>query len=162
MKDKKGFTLIEMLVVIGIIGLLASVVLVGLTNARKAGRDARRVADLRTIQNALELYFNRCNFYPGGASCSSAGSSSGFTGMAAALTGSSLGIASVPNDPLGGRSYAYFLLGGGQEYVLGAVLEDASNRALQDGLHGGFCQDAYYCVGVLNDPDSIPPAAPPS
>ena len=53
---KKGFTLIELLVVIAIIGILASVVLASLNSARKKSRDARRVADIKQIQLALELY----------------------------------------------------------------------------------------------------------
>ena len=55
---KKGFTLIELLVVIAIIGMLSSVVLASLNSARAKGRDAKRLADLRAIATALELYYN--------------------------------------------------------------------------------------------------------
>jgi type II secretion system protein G len=63
-QNQKGFTLIELLVVIAIIGLLASVVLLALNSARSKSRDAKRVADIRQIQSALELYYNDCNIYP--------------------------------------------------------------------------------------------------
>jgi prepilin-type N-terminal cleavage/methylation domain-containing protein len=56
--NKKGFTLIEVLTVVAIIGLLASIVLVGLGSFRTRGRDTRRIADLRSTQNALELYLD--------------------------------------------------------------------------------------------------------
>jgi len=52
-----GFTLIELLVVISIIGLLSSIVLTSVNSARAKARDARRLADLRQIQNALALYY---------------------------------------------------------------------------------------------------------
>ena len=64
-KEQKGFTLIELLVVIAIIGLLASVVLLALNSARQKSRDAKRLADVRQIASALELYFNDNSTYPG-------------------------------------------------------------------------------------------------
>ena len=63
--NKKGFTLIELLVVIAIIGLLATLSVIALNNARAKSRDAKRVADVRQIQTALELYFNDNLGYPG-------------------------------------------------------------------------------------------------
>lgn len=62
--NQKGFTLIELLVVIAIIGLLASVVLLALNSARQKSRDAKRLADVRQIASALELYFDSNNGYP--------------------------------------------------------------------------------------------------
>lgn len=63
-KKEKGFTLIELLVVIAIIGLLASVVLLALNSARAKSRDAKRLADLRQLASALELYYNDNSTYP--------------------------------------------------------------------------------------------------
>lgn len=57
-KRNRGFTLIEVMVVITIVGLLASVVLAAMTTARAKARDTTRVQMVKEIQKALELYRN--------------------------------------------------------------------------------------------------------
>jgi prepilin-type N-terminal cleavage/methylation domain-containing protein len=61
---EKGFTLIELLVVIAIIAILSTVVMAGLNSARAKGRDAKRLADVKQLQAALELFFDTCSGYP--------------------------------------------------------------------------------------------------
>jgi type II secretion system protein G len=61
---KRSFTIIELLVVVAVIGLLASVVLVSLKGVKGEARDARRKTDLKAIQTALEMYYNDNNKYP--------------------------------------------------------------------------------------------------
>jgi general secretion pathway protein G len=56
-----GFTLIELLIVIAIIGLLAAVVTASLNTAREKARDAVRIAEIKSIQNALTLYYDECS-----------------------------------------------------------------------------------------------------
>ena len=63
-KLKPGFTLIELLVVVAIIGILAGVVLVAVNSARARSRDAKRMADLKQLASALELYFLTNSTYP--------------------------------------------------------------------------------------------------
>ncbi len=64
MKTKRAFTLIELLVVIAIIGVLATISVIALQNARAKARDVRRVADVKQMQTALELFFNDMGRYP--------------------------------------------------------------------------------------------------
>ena len=64
-KGRQGFTLIEILIAVAIISILASVVLVGLGPTQQSGRDARRLSDLHEIQTSLELFYNKCGYYPG-------------------------------------------------------------------------------------------------
>ncbi len=53
---KAGFTLIELLVVIAIIAMLSTLSVVSLNSARRKSRDTRRLADIRQVQTALEMY----------------------------------------------------------------------------------------------------------
>lgn len=64
MKFKNGFTIIELLVVIMIIGLLASIIAISVNGSRVKARDARRKADIRQIRIALELYKAEKGYYP--------------------------------------------------------------------------------------------------
>lgn len=63
-KTNRGFTLIELLVVIAIIGTLASLILVGLNEARAKARDAYRKSSMKEVRMALELYLDKNNSYP--------------------------------------------------------------------------------------------------
>ncbi|MBM5790016.1 type II secretion system protein [Candidatus Parcubacteria bacterium] len=64
--EKKGFTLLEILVVVAIIALVAVFAAVAVNAARSKQRDATRIANVRQLQSALEDYFNENNAYPQG------------------------------------------------------------------------------------------------
>lgn len=55
-KGFRGFTLIELLVVIAIIGLLSSIIAAPIQNARKKAKDAKKVAELKSTELALEQF----------------------------------------------------------------------------------------------------------
>ena len=153
-----GFTLIELLVVIAIIGVLASVVLASLNSARKKSRDARRVADIKQIQLALELYFDSKGEYPD-------------------LTSDLVPdfIPASPADPVGQVAYPYnayvsSTISAAEDcdetaetclyYHLGANLEEATNPALKsdrdvtgdvvEGVDADGCTDeaSRFCYDV--------------
>ena len=60
----RGFTLIELMVVIAIIALLSSVVLAGMKGAKDNASTAALVASFRQIQIAMEQYKNATGYYP--------------------------------------------------------------------------------------------------
>lgn len=60
----KAFTLIEIMVVVAIVALLAAVVGVSVRDSSAQSRDAQRQADLRNLQNAIELYKQEIGRYP--------------------------------------------------------------------------------------------------
>lgn len=62
--NARGFTLIELLVVIAIIGVLSSVIVSALNTARMKSRDAQRLASLRQVERALEVYYTDNQAYP--------------------------------------------------------------------------------------------------
>lgn len=97
-KRNKGFTLIELLVVIAIIGILSSIVVASLNTARKKSRDTRRVADIKQIQMALEMYFDQNREYPYG---NEGTASPGYKALAPTF------IATIPAGPSSGEVYQY-------------------------------------------------------
>lgn len=118
-RKEKGFTLLELLVVIGIIGILVAIGTISYTAAQSRGRDSRRKADLENIAKALEQYYGQNNVnqysYPADADC---------TGLSDYLAGD------VPTDPKWGFEYT-----------------DSTANNLSGGS-GAFCEAASYCVCV--------------
>lgn len=111
-----GFTLIELLVVIGIIALLSVMAIAALQSARSRSRDARRVSDIKQIQNAFELYFAEMGEYPptvpvagenlGDASASCLVATASAWTTLAACSGKVM-MGQVPSDPANTGSYVY-------------------------------------------------------
>lgn len=147
LQPHRGFTLIELLVVIAIIGMLSSVVLASLNSARTKSRDARRLADIKQIQTALELAFDSASpvEYP--------------DALSSLVSGGYLSV--VPTDPSTGSAYLYDNLtsaggacsvtgGSCVSYVVGATMENSSHTALAgdvDGTVGSVaCNDPTYCL----------------
>ena len=161
-KLSRGFTLIELLVVIAIIAILASIVLASLNSARVKSRDARRMADLKQVENALELYNNDNQSYPAVTT---------YSALSSYLVPNY--ISTLPVDPQGASStyaYAYQALASSAtnaatcssapcgSYVLRVQLENDNTTVLDQSADSGLtlgstvttsCDHStsyYYCV----------------
>ncbi len=143
MKKNKGFTLIEILVVVGIIGLLSAIVLVGIGPFRAKGRDARRISDLRQVQSGLELYYAKNQKYPTAAN---------WNALKTVLIGAGIGISDISNDPLIGRNYGYCSTTDNYNYVVAAYLEDIDNPILKQSSSDATFPCTPSLVGTPTDP----------
>ena len=138
LKNQRGFTLIEILIVVSIIGVLSSLTLLGLGSFRASGRDVKRVTDLRQITNALELYYAKVGEYPA---------------KLADLVPSV--IAKLPVDPISPTTDYEYGKCGTSGYVVKTTLEEKNAKILAEsyvGVQGDGCAvscniaDKEYCI----------------
>ena len=61
---KKGFTLVELLVVISVIGMLSTIAVVSLGTARQKARDTTRIATMKQVATGLEQFYADTGGYP--------------------------------------------------------------------------------------------------
>ncbi len=114
---KKGFTLLELLVVIGIIAILVALGTASYSTAQKKARDAKRKGDVRSIINAFEQYYASCNYvYP------SVLNTSIITPNTCSNPNVTI-MATVPTDPLNDASHQYTLNTTTTPYQVCATLE---------------------------------------
>lgn len=111
-KQTSGFSLIELLVVIFIIGVLATIVLPNFLGARERARDSRRKQDLHTIKDALRLYYNDHQAFP--------------TPASGTVSLGSDYLVETPLDPVSGDPYVYQSTDT-DVFILRATLENESD-----------------------------------
>ena len=63
-QKQRGFTIVELLIVIVVIAILAAISIVAYNGIQQRGRDSQRKSDIATIQKALELYHIDNGGYP--------------------------------------------------------------------------------------------------
>lgn len=170
MKSVKGFTMVELLVVISIISILAVIGTVVFQGITKGARDSKRVADLQQIGKTLQMFYYQHGRFPitGGApswdehwvlfsACLESGTGCGFT-----PTNFTPVMYKVPQDPqddpgtLSDSDPTYYTGWEGrttENYLLRVRLENSNHFALSQDADGGWrtavdggCDDPYYCL----------------
>lgn len=137
MKKFKGFTLVEMLTVVAIIAILASIVVVNVNSARMRARDGRRISDIEAIAKAMEMYLYReggGTSYPdvsGWAYSTETGTSSNWYTLKTELAPY---IDPLPEDPTNkdDLKYSVQINSGLDGAILKAKLEVTNPRAAED------------------------------
>lgn len=112
----RGFTLVELMVVIVLLGILAVLGLGSFRSSQMKGRDNQRKGELRSVMQALELYYNDYGKYPaddGGGKIVACGDGTSVCDWGSALKdqNNTLYMAELPTDPLVGYTYYYDVLG---------------------------------------------------
>ena len=64
LKNKKGFTIVELLIVIVVIGILATLVIVTFTGIQQKARNSQRQTDINAVDSHVEAYYATNGNYP--------------------------------------------------------------------------------------------------
>lgn len=140
---KRGFSFIEILVVVTIIGIISAVGMVTYTEFLKQSRDSKRKGDLEQIRGALEIYRSKNNVYPLTAEVTFGGD---LCDPGAGGCGTGTYLKKMSNDPRVGTYVYYYLSDTGADYTLGAHLEQGSTSNCGANCGGGV-QVCNYCLG---------------
>jgi len=128
---KKGFTLIEMAVVLLIIGILAGIVLRNIGGQSIQARDAKRVGDLRILTNYLAQYLAKMGQFP-----TSSDVSPSWPNLSSAFSSAGINV-NLPKPPAG-EAYVYYSCsdtgsapptGIANHFILRARLEQTQTQA---------------------------------
>jgi len=137
LKSKKGFTLVELLVVISIISILSSLSIVSVNIARQRARDAKREADISQVRLALYMYFDDNLQFPftNNEMIPDNTTVENWTNvlipaLRGTLPGSQSYMLRVPIDPINLDPNLYKYVSDGKEFVITYYLEDGGPKEI--------------------------------
>lgn len=136
-KLHNGFTLLELLVVIAVIGILISMGVVAFSTAQAKGRDSKRRGDVKAMQSAFEQYYAE---------------NTGYAACATMATAEYLPNG-LPVDPKNSGDFVYSCQGDADSYCACAKMEDTDSGNASGIPAGADCaftaSSTHYCLGNL-------------
>lgn len=130
MSRNKGFTLIELIVVIAIIGVLATLIINNLNDARTRARDSKKKQELVALKTGLRLYYNDFQTYPDNAAGNTDILACGTGTAACGGPGNALATDTATYMKLLPEFSYYDQLANGDGFMVKVALENASDPDL--------------------------------
>ncbi len=162
-RTRNGFTLVELLIVMVLLGFLSVWSLSMFQGSRKRTSDSRRKADLKEIAKSIEMYANDAGIYPQAApdgrimGCQGSGTEPVACSWGNAWAKGTTYMQKLPEDPAG-APYCYEVDGLGKWYKLYARLESTDDTAYDDSLICAGISGTY--TYVLLSPNLTPTPTP--
>jgi prepilin-type N-terminal cleavage/methylation domain-containing protein len=150
-RDQKGFTIVELLIVIVVIGILAALVVTTYAGIQAKARDSKRQTDMQALQTQIEGFYASNNYYPSLADINDptwrasemksldaaalkdpSGSTSVLSGSEATATGKQYGYVALDSSDAACTAAAAEC----SSYTLTAYLENAKELVTKNNLDG--------------------------
>lgn len=144
----KGFTLMELLIVIVILGILTTIVASSFRSSQEKARDSRRKSDIEALAKAIEVYYNDHNRYPGSTNgsidvpdCGASGANPCDFGGEFKDDNDTVYMTKIPTESSSARNYYYYSDGQFQSFAIYTRLENELDKDIPKNASDG---NQYY------------------